>query len=107
MKGSHREMKENNIKLINAKCTNCGAVIEINEATKESGALVCPACDTAFVTENAIEFAAIKNQQAEKINNLRKMLHDAVRVNNIKGIKLAAENILEIIPRDYSAKYYY
>ena len=35
-------MKENNIKLINAKCTNCGAVIEINEATKESGALVCP-----------------------------------------------------------------
>ncbi len=100
-------MKENNIKLINAKCTNCGAVIEINEATKESGALVCPACDTAFVTENAIEFAAIKNQQAEKINNLRKMLHDAVRVNNIKGIKLAAENILEIIPRDYSAKYYY
>ena len=35
------------------------------------------------------------------------MLHDAVRVNNIKGIKLAAENILGDNPQDYSAKYYY
>lgn len=39
-------------KMKNAKCTNCGANIEVDE-TKEAG--VCKYCNSAYVTEKAIQ----------------------------------------------------
>ena len=37
--------------LVNAKCTSCGATIEVNP---EAQALVCKYCGSAFVVEQAI-----------------------------------------------------
>ena len=37
--------------LVAAKCTQCGANIEVDE-TKEAG--ICKYCGTAFITEKAI-----------------------------------------------------
>ncbi len=43
-----------------AKCTNCGANLEV-DASKE--AAVCPACGSAFVVEKAINNYTVNNTQ--------------------------------------------
>ena len=47
--------------LVAAKCTECGAAIEVDES-KEAG--ICRYCGTAFITEKAIN-----NYQSTVINN--------------------------------------
>lgn len=44
--------------MIPAKCTNCGANIQVDE-TKEAG--ICEACGTAFITEKAVNNYNISN----------------------------------------------
>lgn len=46
------------MRMIPAKCTNCGANIQVDE-TKEAG--ICEACGTAFITEKAIHNYNITN----------------------------------------------
>ena len=46
---------------VNAKCTNCGKVLFIDN---EKDAVVCPHCNCAFVTEKAIE---LYRQAPEKV----------------------------------------
>ena len=51
----------------NAKCTTCGANIEVNE---NSDAGVCPYCKSAYVTEKAIQSLSNQtNNSAQVINN--------------------------------------
>lgn len=50
--------------LIAAKCTNCGAKIEVDES-KEAG--ICPHCGTAFITEKVINnYNVTNNYHIEK-----------------------------------------
>ena len=50
--------------LIAAKCTNCGAKIEVDES-KETG--ICPYCGTAFITEKVINnYNVTNNYHIEK-----------------------------------------
>ena len=52
--------------MIPAKCTNCGANIQVDES-KEAG--ICEACGTAFITEKAINnYNTINNYHAEVVN---------------------------------------
>ena len=53
--------------LVAAKCTQCGANIEI-DATKEAG--ICPHCGTAFVTQKVIN-----NQNTYITQNITKHIH--------------------------------
>lgn len=49
-----------------AKCTECGANIEVNE-TKEAG--ICKYCGTAFITEKAINnYNVTNNISAQTVN---------------------------------------
>ena len=51
----------------NAKCTSCGATIQVDETT-ESG--ICPYCNSAYVTEKAISmFSNTTTNNASVINN--------------------------------------
>lgn len=50
--------------LIAAKCTNCGAKIEVDES-KEAG--ICPHCGTAFITEKVVK--NFINNNVYNINN--------------------------------------
>ena len=53
--------------MVNAKCTNCGASIEVDE---KSEAGVCPYCKTAYITEKAIKNVNnTTNNSAQVINN--------------------------------------
>ena len=45
--------------LVNAKCTNCGANLEVDNA---QDAAICKFCGSAFVVEKAINNYNIKNE---------------------------------------------
>lgn len=52
--------------MIPAKCTNCGANIQVDES-KEAG--ICEACGTAFITEKVINnYNTINNYHADVVN---------------------------------------
>ncbi len=66
--------------LIPAKCTNCGANIQVDES-KDAG--ICEACGTAFITEKAI------NNYVTNINNITN--------NNFAGANVTIQNDCEDI----------
>lgn len=95
-----------------AKCTNCGANIEVDE-TKEAG--ICKYCGTAFVTEKAINnyntyitnnnnFAGANiNIMAGNIDNLIKMAETAESAGNSKEANEYYSKVLELEPTNRKA----
>ena len=52
--------------LVNAKCTNCGGVLQVD---KSKDAMVCPYCGAAFIVEKAVQnFNVTNNITAEVVN---------------------------------------
>ena len=93
--------------MIAAKCTNCGANIQVDE-TKEAG--ICESCGTAFVTEKAInnyntyistnnDFSGANiNVTGASVENLIKMAENAIEAGNGKEAIDYANRALEINP---------
>ena len=93
--------------LVPAKCTQCGANIEIDD-TKEAG--ICQHCGTAFITEKAItnyntyvtnnnNFAGANiNVMGANVDNLIKMAENAIEAGNGKEAVDYANRALEINP---------
>ena len=93
--------------MIAAKCTNCGANIQVDE-TKEAG--ICESCGTAFVTEKAInnyntyittnnDFSGANiNVTGASVDNLIKMAENAIEAGNGKEAIDYANRALEINP---------
>ena len=72
-----------------AKCTQCGANIEVDES-KEAG--ICRHCGTAFVTEKAIQKYAIEN-----------VVHNHIANANIQKVVLREEaDLSELFKRFYA-----
>ena len=51
--------------LVNAKCTNCGANLEVDNA---KDAAICPYCGSAYIVENAINNYNITNNTTNNIS---------------------------------------
>ena len=52
--------------LVNAKCTNCGGTLQVDNAKE---AAVCPFCGSAFIVEKAIQnYNIVNNIQANVVN---------------------------------------
>ena len=51
--------------LVNAKCTNCGATLEVDSA---KDAAICPYCGSAYIVEKAINNYNITNNTTNNIN---------------------------------------
>lgn len=91
--------------LVAARCTQCGANIEVDN-TKEAG--ICKFCGTAFITEKAItnyntyvtnNFAGANiNVMGSNIDNLIKMAENAIEAGNGKEAIEYANRALEINP---------
>ena len=93
--------------LVPAKCTQCGANIEIDD-TKEAG--ICQHCGTAFITEKAItnyntyvtnnnNFAGANiNVMGANVDNLIKMAENAIGAGNGKEAVDYINRALEINP---------
>ncbi|MDR3319063.1 MAG: TIR domain-containing protein [Clostridiales bacterium] len=88
------------------RCTTCGNSSNLRiDAEHKTG--FCPACRNTFVVSIAEEFAKVEIDRAKDIENLRELLRDAVNKNDVIHIGEYAGRIKEIIPRDYSAGYYF
>lgn len=91
--------------LVAAKCTQCGANIEVDD-TKEAG--ICKYCGTAFITEKAINnyntyitnnnnFAGANiNVVGGDVDNLIELAKSALEINNEKDTLKYCEKALEI-----------
>ncbi len=91
--------------LVAAKCTQCGANIEVDD-TKEAG--ICQYCGTAFITEKAINnyntyiinnnnFAGANiNVVGGDVDNLIELAKNALEINNEKDTLKYCERALEI-----------
>ena len=77
----------------NAKCTNCGANIEVNE---NSDAGVCKYCNAAYVTEKAIELynSNVSNSSTNNANTIVNNYYNgpatqAVQENKVQYVRFA------------------
>lgn len=65
--------------LVAAKCTQCGANLEIDNASE---AALCPHCHTPFITEKAISNYSTYNQNNYKIENAQVHINDEKSIEN-------------------------
>ena len=98
--------------LVQAKCTNCGANIEVDQ-TKEAG--ICPYCNTAYITQKAIinyNSTIINNYSinADTVNitgpnfdNLMKSAMSAFDGGNFSAAEEKFSRALEITPDSVEA----
>lgn len=95
------------MELKSLRCPNCEAPIDPEkiDVTKKIGK--CPYCGDSFVVEQAENFAKVEVDRAKEIKNYRENLKRAVEKNAVKEIKRCAENILDILPDDFDAGYFY
>jgi len=86
--------------MIAAKCTQCGANIEVDE-TKDAG--VCPFCNTAFVTEKAIyQYNLTQNIVVENANmiikeSIEELEKKAYQDIELRGFKFAKKDFVNLI----------
>lgn len=71
----------------NAKCTNCGATIEVDE---KQSAGICKYCNSAYVTEKAIE------QYNNSVSNIATNNAQTI-VNNYYNAAEAKSNVVQIV----------
>ncbi len=96
--------------LVAAKCTQCGANIEVDD-TKEAG--ICKSCGTAFITEKAItnynnyvtnNFAGANiNVVGANIDNLFILAKNAEEIGNYAEARDYYTRVLEIQPNNCEA----
>jgi alpha-tubulin suppressor-like RCC1 family protein len=67
----------------------------------------CGICGNSFVVEIAEKLSHADAAKKKKIKNLRERLSTAIDSNDIRSISDSAGKILDIIPEDYSAKYFF
>lgn len=87
-----------------AKCTNCGAQLSVNDSDLK---VTCPFCDTEFIVQQGLEFRKSNHDEVDEISNFRKLLSEAVLSNDISNIDRYASKILMIIPNDFLSRYFY
>ena len=76
---------------VNAKCTNCGENILIDDV---KDADICPHCNTAFVTEKAIK---LYNQTPEQIQQNKKAVRRHVFKSFLLGLWFTFKCFLYLI----------
>lgn len=98
--------------LVPAKCTQCGANIEVDE-TKEAG--ICRYCGTAFITEKAINNYNINNTYniqnaniiipSKNIENLKKLGYEEYKNDKYESADNYFKQVLEIDGNENEAEF--
>ena len=79
---------------VNAKCTNCGEIILINDI---KDADICPHCNTAFVTEKAIKLYSQPPEQIEQDKQVKKAVRRHVFKSFLLGLWFTFKCFLYLI----------
>lgn len=94
------------MELISLICPNCGCR-ELGKIKLNGDFGVCPACNESFVMKRAKELAKVEVDKTNDIKALRENLSKEITINDVRAIKRTASELLEIIPTDVSAAYFY
>ena len=87
-------------------CPICGCQ-EMGKAKINGNVGVCPACDSSFLINVAEKLSKVEVDKTQDIKIFRDKLSSAVRLNDVVSILNYSKKILDIIPEDYSTKYYF
>jgi LSD1 subclass zinc finger protein len=87
-----------------AKCTSCGAALTFVQGSRTS---VCSYCQTTNIVENAIALGKIELDVTEDIKKLRANLVKFVEQNSIDEILRVSQKLLDWIPKDFVASYFF
>ena len=85
------------------RCTTCGHQMNIDLDKMQH---TCEACGNTFVSNIAAELNENNNFDADKLKNLRENLSRSVSSNDLNAILRFSQEILVMIPKDFSAQYY-
>lgn len=86
-------------------CTICGS--PLHDLKEGDHIVTCAYCKNQVILEQAIAFGKVEIDHTKAIRSLRELLLRAIQLNDVKSMILHAQKILEIIPKDYRAFYYY
>ena len=87
-----------------ARCTNCGAQLNLSSETPITR---CEYCQSELIVEHAIAFSKVQIDHSKDIQNYRQGLADAVRMESYQEILRLARQILDILPDDAAAEYFF
>ena len=87
-----------------AKCTTCGAGLTIKKGDKTT---VCVYCQTTNIVENALALGKVEVDVTEDIKKLRANLTTFVQQNSIDEILRVSQKLLDWIPQDFVALYFF
>ncbi|MBR4336578.1 MAG: hypothetical protein IKP74_09015, partial [Clostridia bacterium] len=89
------------------KCPICGKNIDPSGIDLSSRIARCPASDETYIIEQAQNFARVEVDKTKDIQNYRQNLSKAIELNDAPGILRYAQKILDILPEDYEATYFF
>jgi hypothetical protein len=87
-----------------AKCTTCGAGLTIKKGDKTC---VCEYCQSTNIVENALALGKVEVDVTEDIKKLRENLKTFVQQNSIDEILRVSQKLLDWIPQDFVALYFF
>ena len=87
-----------------AKCTTCGAGLTIKKGDKTC---VCEYCQTTNIVENALALGKVEVDVTQDIKKLRENLKTFVQQNSIDEILRVSQKLLDWIPQDFVALYFF
>jgi hypothetical protein len=92
------------MKLQTANCTYCGAGLSLapdKEITK------CRFCQNQIIVKNAFDLSKVEVDKTKDITNLRANLRKYVKINSFKEIIRTSGQLIDLIPDDAIANYYF
>jgi basic membrane protein A len=87
-----------------AKCTTCGAGLTIKKGDKTC---VCEYCQSTNIVENALALGMVEVDVTEDIKKLRANLTTFVQQNSIDELLRVSQKLLDWIPQDFVARYFF
>lgn len=92
------------MKTIDAKCTMCGAGLEVTDLET---IVTCEYCKTTNILQNSIDLAKADPSEIAQIQRYRENLDEFVRQNSIEEILRVSSLIKDLIPQDFIANYFF
>jgi hypothetical protein len=92
------------MKLQTANCTYCGAGLSL---TPDKEITKCRFCQNQIIVKNAFDLSKVEVDKTKDIINLRANLRKYVKINSFKEIIRTSGQLIDLIPDDAIANYYF
>lgn len=91
-------MGDNFMALVPAKCTQCGANIDVDN---QRDAAICPFCGTAYIVEKAINSFIINSENTISLNRMIQNIDTFIELKSWERATEVIEEVIRNYPEDY------